>query len=286
MPWLSNPAKRAEPHRPARFGRLLTIGARTIAAGLSLTVLLASGFAWATLNSLSAAVTVVPFHRSTPAAGAAAAPAGTEQNILLVGDDSRQGATAAELAAIGTDYSPGDNTDTIMVLHLPADGRSAALMSFPRDSLINLPRGQGTGKINAAYSVGGGDAGGGPGALAEVITRLTDLSIDHFMKISMLGFYRLSVAVGGVDLNLCHAQNASTEGDASHPNGYSGIDLKQGWNRGVQGKQALAFVRQRHGEGLSDYTRVQRQRYFLGALFGKLGTPANLTNPLLIGRVI
>ena len=173
-----------------------------------------------------------------------------------------------------------------MLLHLPADGRSAALMSFPRDSLVTLPGGRDTGKINSVYAAGGSDAGGGPTALADTVSRLTGLSVDHFMKISVLGFYRLSQAVGGVDLNLCQAQNVTTERDASRPNSYSGIDLKQGWNRNVQGEQALAFVRQRHGPGLSDYTRIQRQRYFIGALFSKLGTPQNLANPLRIQRVV
>ncbi|MDQ2836038.1 MAG: LCP family protein [Actinomycetota bacterium] len=256
-----------------------------MAALLSLLILLGSGFVWLTFNSLSSSVTVVPFNHDRTARTAPNID-GADQNVLIVGDDSRQGATAAELADIGTDYSAGDNTDTIMVLHLPADGRSASLMSFPRDALITLPGSQGTGKINSVYAAAGGDAGGGPVALADAITRITGLSIDHFLKIGMLGFYRVSKAVGGVDLNLCQAQNASTEGDASHPNGYSGIDLKQGVNRNVQGKQALAFVRQRHGPGLSDYTRVQRQRYFLAALFRKLGTPQNLANPLKIGRII
>lgn len=265
------------------MGHWAAWGVKVLAAALSVAVLVGSGLAWASYRSFSSAITVVPF---TPKGGSSLRPtAGSEQNILIVGDDSRAGATPAELADIGTDYSEGDNTDTIMVLHLPADGRSASLMSFPRDSIVKLPGG-GSGKINSAYSLGGGDAGGGPQALADVLTTITGLRIDHFIKVGMLGFYRISKAVGGVDINLCEAQNASTEADTTHPNGYSGIDLKKGWNYDVQGKQALAFVRQRHGPGLSDYTRIERQRYFIAALFRKLGTPSNLANPLKLQRII
>ena len=145
-----------------------------------------------------------------------------------------------------------------MILHVPADGSKATIVSFPRDSWVSIP-GHGKDKINAAYVDGFNDAGkqgvkdllskqsAGILLAAQTITNLTGLHIDHYVQINLLGFYDISEAIGGVDLCLNEAQNVSTEGDPSHPNGYSGINLKKGWNRNVKGKQALAFVRQRHG---------------------------------------
>ena len=80
---------------------------------------------------------------------------GTAQNILLVGDDHRPaGATAEDLAKISTEDDGGaENTDTMIVLHVPADGRSATMVSFPRDSWVSVP-GHGENKLNAAFALG------------------------------------------------------------------------------------------------------------------------------------
>jgi anionic cell wall polymer biosynthesis LytR-Cps2A-Psr (LCP) family protein len=48
-----------------------------------------------------------------------------------------------------------------------------------------------------------------------------------------------------------------------------------------QGTQALAFVRQRYGlpNGVGDLDRIQRQQYFLSAVFRKLSSAGVLLNP-------
>jgi hypothetical protein len=78
-----------------------------------------------------------------------------------------------------------------------------------------------------------------------------------------------------VDLCLNADQNASTDRD-DFGSGYSGIDLHQGVNKAVQGKQALAFVRQRHGLAHGDLDRIHRQQYFLAAAFRKISSKGAL----------
>jgi anionic cell wall polymer biosynthesis LytR-Cps2A-Psr (LCP) family protein len=95
------------------------------------------------------------------------------------------------------------------------------------------------------------------------------------VKVGLLGFYRISLAIGGVDLCLNADQNASTDRD-DFGSGYSGIDLHQGVNKAVQGKQALAFVRQRHGLPHGDLDRIHRQQYFLAAAFRKISSKGTL----------
>ncbi len=246
---------------------------------ISVGALIGSGVAWATYRQFTQGI-----QHGAPLPKVAKGKKdidGKDQNILLLGNDSIAGATPAEVAALGTTTDRNDSaTDTMMILHVPADGSKATIVSFPRDSWVSIP-GHGKDKINAAYIDGFNDAGNqgvkdllskqsaGITLAAQTLTNLTGLHIDHYVQINLLGFYDISEAIGGVDLCLNEAQNASTEGDSSHPNGYSGINLKKGWNRNVKGKQALAFVRQRHGfpDGLGDIDRIKRQQYFLSAVF-------------------
>jgi LCP family protein required for cell wall assembly len=257
-----------------------------IAAGLlSLTVLVTSGVAWSLYQSFVADVRTITLSPPVDQDGRPAADLdGPDQNILLVGDDSRVGATAAELAELGTtEDGVSENTDTMMLLHIPADGRAASVLSLPRDSWVDV-RGFGMNKLNAAYALGalGGDPSAGASLLAQAVYDITGLSVDHFVMIGMLGFLRIANALGGVNLCLNEAHNASTEGDASHPGGYSGIDLQQGWNYDVKGTQAIAFVRQRHGLPRGDIDRIARQQYFLAAAFRKVKSAGTLLNPFKV----
>jgi LCP family protein required for cell wall assembly len=210
---------------------------------------------------------------------------GKDQNILIVGNDDRETATDAELKQLGTTRDGGSlNTDTMMLVHVPKDGTKAALISFPRDSYVNIP-GYGMDKLNAAYPDGYRHANGSADAkrtagaqlLVRTIQDLTGLTIDHFVQVDLLGFYRISNAIGGVRVNMC----------ASVKEPDSGIDLHQGINT-VKGTQALAFVRQRYNfpNGLGDLDRVQRQRYFLTASFRKLTSAGTLLNPVKLQNLL
>ena len=60
---------------------------------------------------------------------------------------------------------------------------------------------------------------------------------------------------------------------------FSGIDLPAGTST-IEGKQALAFVRQRHGLPRGDLDRIVRQQYFMSAVFRKVTSLGVLTNPI------
>ncbi len=213
---------------------------------------------------------------------------GSAQNILLIGNDTRAGATHAELKALHAGHDKSTtNADTMMLLHVPADGSAPTLVSFPRDSWVAIP-GHGKGKINSAYPDGYNAAkAAGRGELAaqsagivltiKTIHALTGLYVDHYMQVSLLGFYRISEAIGGVTVCLNHAQNARTDRD-EFGSGYSGIDLPKGVSV-IEGAQALAFVRQRHGLPHGDLDRIKRQQYFLKAAFQKVTSAGTLLNP-------
>jgi LCP family protein required for cell wall assembly len=196
---------------------------------------------------------------------------GTAQNILLVGDDHRpDGASQAELNELSTtDDGGGTNTDTMMILHIPADGKSATLISLPRDSWVDVP-GHGMNKLNAAFSLGGGatDSTAGAKLLIQTVQNLTGLSIDHYVRVSLLGFYTIAKALGPVQVCLNEAVDDSYSG-ANFPAGVSTLDAKQ----------ALSFVRQRHGLPRGDLDRVVRQQYFLSVEAHKFLSAGTLLNP-------
>jgi LCP family protein required for cell wall assembly len=122
------------------------------------------------------------------------ASAGT--NWLIAGSDSRSGLTRTEedQLALGHDIS-GGRTDTIMLLHLPANGTRPTLVSIPRDSYVPIP-GHGENKINAAYSLGG------PKLLIQTVRNVTGLRIDHYMGIGFGDLVDVVNDVGGVTLCL------------------------------------------------------------------------------------
>jgi LCP family protein required for cell wall assembly len=266
---------------------------RVTAAALSLLITLGSGIAWDSYQGFAASVPhgdAVP-----PLAKGAKDIDGSAQNILLIGSDSRDGATPAELKALGTQDDGGsENTDTTMILHIPADGSKATLISFPRDAWVDIPD-NGKGKLNSAY--GDGYAAGrsrgdtelqaesaGIRLLIQTLTGLTGLYIDHYIQVDLLGFYRISNAIGGVRVCLLHAENAQTDSD-QFGSGYSGINLPAGWST-IEGSQALAFVRQRHGLPNGDLDRIKRQQYFLSAAFKKISTSGQLLNPFALNSLL
>ena len=80
------------------------------------------------------------------------------ENILVLGSDSRNGLSAAYGANLTTGQS-----DTLMIIHIPADRKWAEVMSIPRDSWVNIPscvmgNGQTSSptqfKINEAFAIG------------------------------------------------------------------------------------------------------------------------------------
>lgn len=248
--------------------RTLFIGTRVIAGLLSLVLLGTTGWGWyltqvaeQNLNRSDA----IPVEGNENLGGGDAEAV----NILLIGNDNRTSLSPEDLARLGVSLEPGLNTDTMILLHIPADGTRASFVSFPRDSYVEVP-GFGEHKLNAAYSLGYNEVAPegsddltrdrfGTELLIQTISSLSGLQVDHFVSIDLLGFFNLSELVGGVPINLCEAQQEEK----------SGIDLPAGPQR-IAGAQALAFVRQRDGVPGGDLGRIARQQVFIGALLNEL----------------
>ncbi|HEX6446563.1 MAG TPA: LCP family protein [Streptosporangiales bacterium] len=195
-------------------------------------------------------------------------PAATPgQDWLLVGSDSRAGLTKKQQNQMHTGHTGGQRADTMMLLHIPAGGGKATLVSFPRDSCIPSAA-RCTAKLNSAYSTGGAKK------TVRTIEGLTDIRIDHYMEVGFGGFANAVDAVGGV--NICVKRKL--------------VDTKQHitFKKGCQtmdGRHGLMYVRSRYSDPRGDFGRVERQRQFLGALFHKAASPGVLLNPFRAGNV-
>ncbi|WP_448610071.1 LCP family protein [Geodermatophilus sp. URMC 60] len=190
-------------------------------------------------------------------------------NLLLVGNDNRANLTEEQKDALQTGGDSGINTDTMILVHVPADGSRASFVSFPRDSYVAIP-GYGMDKLNAAYAYGYAEASesateeqrqsGGARLLVQTISGLTGLQIDHYAEVDLLGFFNLSSVVGGVEVNLCKAVDDRKYSGAVFP---AGIQT-------ISGAQALQFVRQRHGLPRGDFDRIVRQQVFIAGVLRKM----------------
>jgi LCP family protein required for cell wall assembly len=247
------------------------------AAFLSVLVLVASGVMWFLYRDFTTKVDRVNAIGSTHDD-----VDGKDMNILLVGSDDRTNATPAELAELSTTEEVTNSTDTMILVHVPADGRKATAVSFPRDSWVTIPGCSGQHKLNSAYINGATDCGTtkanpdkGRQKLVQTISDLSGLKIDHYVEVDLLGFYRITKAIGGVQICLNQAQKDP----------FSGIDLPAGTST-IEGKQALSFVRQRHGLPRGDLDRIVRQQYFMSAIFRKVTSLGVLTNPIKLKRLL
>jgi LCP family protein required for cell wall assembly len=183
-------------------------------------------------------------------------------NILVVGSDQRD------------DKYAGKRADIIMLVHMSPTRNEAAVISFPRDSLVELPpcrsrerrpgQQRRIGMINSSFS------SGGIGCTWKTVETLTGIHIDHFVTVDFIGFKGMVDAIGGVDL--CIPEPIRDE--------YVQLDLPTGWQT-LLGEQALGYVRTRHSIGdRSDIGRIQRQQDFVAAMAKKTLSSWTLINPV------
>jgi LCP family protein required for cell wall assembly len=189
-----------------------------------------------------------------PASSRPAPAADGSRNILLLGSDAR-----GSVAGIGDEGSTGQRTDTIMVVHVPADRKDVQVMSIMRDSWVDVP-GHGEAKINAAFSWGGTPL------MVQTVEALLGTRIDHVALIGFDGFKDMTDALGGVTV---HSEQAFT---------MEGHHFTEGANH-LDGDAALAFVRARYPFADGDYQRVRNQQAFMKAVATTAISQRTLTSP-------
>ncbi len=266
--------------------------ARTVMAVLAVMVMVGTGVAWGSIRSFENGI----FQFATAALGGETGDGAVD--ILLVGVDSRTDAhgnplSAEELAELHAGDDVATNTDTIILVRIPDNGRSATAISIPRDSYVEAP-GLGKTKINGVYGQvrlelmkqlveeQGVDPAiaepqaveAGRNALITTVADLTGVTVDHYAEIGLLGFALITDALGGVEVCLKDAVYEPL----------SGADFPAGWQH-LDGPQALSFVRQRHELPRGDLDRVVRQQAVMASLAHQAISRKTLTSPATLDRL-
>ncbi|WP_282697912.1 LCP family protein [Streptomyces sp. CC208A] len=251
---------------------------RWTALGVSVVLLGAAGTGWWLYRKLDANITTDTtaadelrrYEKERPASLVAAA-----RNILLIGSDTRSGAGNHKY---GRDKGT-QRSDTVILLHLAADGSSATAMSIPRDLMVTIPscaRPEGGRTREQRAQFNWSFEWGGTACTIRTVEKLTGIRVDHHMVIDFRGFKKMVDAVDGVEVCL---KEPVDDPDAK-------LKLPAGRQK-LNGEQALGFVRARKSLGNgSDTDRMDRQQMFLGALVNKVQSNGVLLNPAKLYPVL
>lgn len=261
--------------------------------GLGVVLVVASGgsivAANVVLSSATGAVNETPLLPQNPAVERQHADVKGAKNILLVGLDTRPSWKNKEPS----------RSDSIILLHLPADHSPVYLVSLPRDSYVEIPAydngkqkyAGGHNKINSAFAYG---SRGLEGAAAEAhgfelltltVQKLTGITPDAGAIIDFTGFKDVVNVLGQVcmyvdeDVTSIHVGHTAdgkqavpytTDSAGLHPRKVPGVTAnfyKKG-DHCFTPVEALDYARQRDllANKDSDYGRQRHQQQLLKAI--------------------
>ena len=246
---------------------------------LSVGILAFSAIAWLGLGRISGAISRVNVFdnlKNRPEKASSAV------NYLVVGSDTREGLTAAELKLLrvgSVKSAAGARSDTMMLVHISKSRDNAVIISLPRDSLVTIPAhtsqdgksqvAEMQGKLNSAF------AWGGAPLLIQTLEAKMNLRVDHYVEVNFAGFKNVVDALGGIQV--------CTKKDINDPKSH--LVLSAGIHT-LDGIESLKYVRTRDFDGMGDLGRMQRQQQFVSAIFRKATSSGTLLNPFKVKNLI
>jgi LCP family protein required for cell wall assembly len=169
-------------------------------------------------------------------------------NVLVMGMDARD----AE-----SDDIP--RTDTMLLLSMDPESRTAGMLSIPRDLWVEIP-GFDYSKINTAYRMGEvyNVPGRGPGLAINTVENLLGMEIDYYAIVDFHAFENFIDELGGVTVNV-------PEKIVVDPLGKQNTETLKPGEHLMPGYLALAYARSRNSSG-SDFDRAKRQQQVVMAI--------------------
>jgi LCP family protein required for cell wall assembly len=267
------PVLAARPRNQWLWRRLTRRGKVVVSGGTAL--MLVSGCAGGLYLKLAGNIGV----EAIDVVGARPTDSGVGQNILVLGSQSRAGQVGATLGDRGDSE---ELSDTAMLVHLSGDMKHAVVTSIPRDLIVPRPA---CVSRKADYRLIPASAGdmfnramnlGGPSCAVATVEHMTNLRVDHFIKVNFNGFRGIVDALGGIDV--------CVPAPGIH-DWRSGLNLDPGRHT-IRDQEALAFVRDRHGVGGGgDLDRIKMQQAFLSSLAQKVQSAGTLSNPVTLYKL-
>lgn len=196
-------------------------------------------------------------------------------NMLLIGSDTREGQGSTEYGPAGAELA-----DVMILLHINQARTSAVALSFPRDLMVAMPEcpnpdGGDPYPAKEYVQINSTIKYGGPACTLLTIQKLTGVRIPYLAMVDFKGVIEMTSEIGGV--TVCVAQDINDD--------YTKLYLEAGEHT-LSGKQALAFLRTRHGVGDgSDLSRISNQQVYLTAMVRKLKEEGAFTNPFTLFRL-
>ncbi len=170
-------------------------------------------------------------------------------NVLVMGLDYR-------------DWASGEGparSDTMMLLTIDPVGKTAAMLSIPRDLWVNVP-GFGQNKINTAYYLGEINRlpGGGPELASRTVEEFLGIEVHYWAQVDFTAFVQFVDYIGGVKVEITEPIELEVIGKAKD-------ERLQPGTYTLDGALALAYARNR-SQGDGDFSRAQRQQEIILAL--------------------
>ncbi|MEV0997456.1 LCP family protein [Nonomuraea sp. NPDC050202] len=195
-------------------------------------------------------------HTAAPPAGTDTVDMSGTRNVLVIGSDTREGEGNKKYGPESARQKAGRRSDTIIIVHVPADRSRATAVSVSRDLIVDIPRcGSQPARvdlINAAYG------SGGVACLRTTLEKLSGLRLHHTVEVDFAGFKDMVDAIGGVTVKLPEP----VDDRAAKLRLPAGEQL-------LNGEQALGYARLRHyGDG-SDIARMKRQQVLVKTMLHK-----------------
>lgn len=157
-------------------------------------------------------------------------------------------------------------SDVNMVVTVNPVTHKILLTSIPRDYYV--PIAGSTSELNDKLTHAGLE---GVDVSIKTIENLLDMEINYYIKFNFTSLIQIVDALGGIDVDSPFAFTADYEEDT-----HIYYEFQKGMNH-LNGKQALAYVRERYGLREGDVARARHQQQVVEAVVNKLTTTTILT---------
>jgi LCP family protein required for cell wall assembly len=290
---------------------------RALAALAAALVLAGTAMGWASYHNITGGITTSQALVGGPAS------TGGEENILIMGLDSRLDQHGRPLPQeiydalhAGDETAGGYNANVLIVLHLPGGDGPITAISIPRDDYVELagcPAADCKGKIKQAYGLAyqhALDLAAGHTSKTRSGTTSTEApdpvvqeqmgreagrkaqidTVRRLLGIPIDHFIELTLVAFFQIAQVVQPITVCLNADSADP--YSGADFHKGVQQ-IDAAQAMAFVRQRrdvNDELFTDMDRTRRQQAFIASLVSALrhggapSSPTALRNLLDVAR--
>ncbi|MEM8862587.1 MAG: LCP family protein [Chloroflexota bacterium] len=154
-------------------------------------------------------------------------------------------------------------TDTLMLLTVDPVGKTAALLSLPRDLWVEIP-GFGVDRINQAHYFGEifEYPGGGPALAVDTVEAVLGTDIHYFGTVNFDAFIDIVDLIGGIEIDVPQAIDDPTYPDECY--GFDPFSIGEG-TQTLNGEEALKYARTR-ATADGDLARANRQQLVVMAL--------------------